>query len=605
MSIERALKAHSQSICLAIGVGFSAILTLHLTLVSMIPNTDGAGYASRAFALYGYLHTSQWTNFWHLLTRPSQSILPLHDLVFFVLPPSIAGTTSYLALQNLVTYLLLAYATYLMTRALNRPAWAPPILLLFCVNNIALTDSYAFFFDMPFFALGLFTLALQVIAWRKKLFRFSLFFGLGLGLLFWLKPANALLFLATTILSEMIYAVCTLHPGRASRIRQRSLHHLIRHWKFVILGFIPLFCSALACGGTQTILQLIDDNEIHDFATPLACEGLLRFFYVPLCFSAFYHILLLGGLLLGMAMLSKWIQQTKTPEVLRLFPLHLFIPIAVSYLIFSEFFSFVIPVKPMRSLLLVLPCLWIAFCWVWEKRRIRIEFLLLASLIYTSVAYAQKTFDVFGVNSLFAEDNYQLTATSWTQMPAAWHPQSRLNQALYDSIYRNLPPTGIICTNSIGVRNSLSWQLENNDFLHGKIPHYEVRNLFDYKGVYYAKSLVGSNEVVLITFLPLASSRRLWLKSMSVLNYANSTWGAQDGFVRIETMPSIGGTPIGYQIYFKHPLTQAEVDQANTSPPFANADNSEGEQGNSLYGRHYSSSESWLLLKTWFKKRFD
>ena len=138
----------------------------------------------RTFALYGDLHTGQWHAFWALLRRPNQSILAPHDLLFFLLPRSLAGTVSYAVLQLVITYLLLAYAIGKAASVLNRPAWAPVIFLLVSVNNIALTEFYDFYLDMMFCSFVLLVIAFQMNAWKENRAQTSMLSGALLGLLF-------------------------------------------------------------------------------------------------------------------------------------------------------------------------------------------------------------------------------------------------------------------------------------------------------------------------------------------------------------------------------------------------------------------------------------
>ena len=190
---------------------------MHAAVTQMLPIADGQGYAIRTFALYGFLHTGQWTAFWQLLARPSQAVLPPHDLLFFLLPRAVAGGPgTYLILQYLTTYLILAAAINLTSRLLHRPEWAPFVVLLCGVNNIVLTDFYTYYLDMTLFAVSLLALAFQMKAWSDKRDEVSILSGVTLALVFWSKPANALIFLAVYFLAEMIHAIhsAAIRPGR-------------------------------------------------------------------------------------------------------------------------------------------------------------------------------------------------------------------------------------------------------------------------------------------------------------------------------------------------------------------------------------------------------
>jgi hypothetical protein len=606
MTKKSILQVHDRSIGYGLALVIAGILSLHTAFASLLPIADGQGYAMRAFALYGFLHTGQWARFADLLSRPTQSILPPHDVLFFLLPKSLAGVGTYMALQNGVTYLVLAYAISLMARILNRPDWAPVIFLLCAVNNIALTDFYAFYLDMSFLSAGLLAVAFQMKAWSENSAATSVIAGVLLGLLFFVKPANALIFLAIYILAETFFTTSALRSCETKSDRRNCFLKFFKYGGCKILGFIPVLFGAFLCGGAQTILQLIDQNEVSQKITHLACTGLLRLFYFPLCLSVCYHVILLGGLLLAAMIWSRWIPVSGTEKAPSAFPMRLFIPILVSYLIFGEFFSFWMLVKPMRALLLMLPLFWFGFCWLWEKRRLRFEPLLVAALIYASLAFSQKAFNSMGTRDQLVEDNYQLTTSSWMEMPTRWHQGWSLNQTICDFVIRDLPPSGIICVNALEIRNALAWRLEKGPLLEGRASPYEVVNLFDYKGDYFDRALVGANEVVLITFFPVQSSRLAWLQSMGILSYGSDQWCGGNALARQVEMPSIRGEAIGHEFIFDRPLTAADVDRANQSAPLATAMRADaGRLTDSLYGRHFSRAEGWQLLRAWFNKRLD
>jgi len=605
-NLQSFLGIYSRSVCYALALMLAVVLTVHIATGSVIPIADGEGYGMRTFALYGYLHTGQWDEFGKLLARPAQSILPPHDLLFFLLPASLAGTVTYAALLEGTTFLLLAYAVGKAAQVLNRPAWAPVIFLLVSVNNIALMDFYDFYLDMMFCAFGFLVIALQMNAWKENRTQTSMVSGVALGLLFFVKPANALIFLVTYVLSELFYAIAALRSVAAKEDRRPLLINIVRQTASRLAGFLPVIFLVYLCGGVDSILQLIEQNEVHEQFTPVAVGGLLRLFYFPLYLTVFYHVLILGGLILVASALSQWGPFAKRLEPADLAPMRYFIPIALAYLIFGEFFSFWMLVKPMRALLLMLPLCGFAFCWWWEQRRFRFEPLVFVVLIYTCAAFSQKAYDIFGTRDQLVEDNYQLVWQSWAEMPSPWHRTSNLNLSLMISnfIEGDLPPAGVVCVNAIEMRNALAWRLNNEPLLSGKGPRYQVRNLFNYKGDYYVHALNGASVVALITFRPVQSTRTAWLQSMGILDYGNDEWVGK-GLARISDMPSIEGEAIGYDFIFDHPLTQADVDLANRSAPFATAPKDTNIPPDTFYGKHYSRAEAWQLLQTWFAKRFD
>ena len=580
----------------------SLILSLHAAYASINPVGDGEGYAIRGFALYGYLHSGQWINFWNLFERPNQSICPLHYLVFFVLPQSLAGTSSYVIIQDFVTFLILAFAVWKLCHVLRRPEWAPVIYLLCSVNNVALSDFNLFYLDMEFFALGLLSIALQVSAWEKRRFFGSFLSGLTLGSLFWIKPANAVIFLATFTLSEAAHAVSVFASKSEKGLGQRFLG-LCRHWLDQSLGFFPVLCMAMFCGGGQTILQLIHNNEVYQSSTPLECGGLIRLFYFPLCLSFFYHVILLGFLLLAAFWVNRSISDKDNQKEITLFPFHLFIPIAVAYLILGEFFSFGMLLKPMRSLLILLPIVWIAGCWVGEKFRLRVELMFLVALAYTFFAFSQKAFDLLDTRSAPREDTYQLSADSWTQMPSPWFRGIGVNRAICDGVRKNAPPSGIICVNSIELQKLLTWRLDSTDLLCGKPPSYEIRNIFNSKGDYFNQSLVGAYLFILKISPAVQANEVVRLESMDILDYCNKLWTEKREGVRGVELHADSGEPLGYEIFFSHPLTKDEIASANQSVPFSKMRQEVDDGSSSFEGRHFSRAEAWQLLKAWYDKR--
>jgi hypothetical protein len=601
--MEKILSTYSRSICFCLALVIAAILSIHHAMGSVIPILDGEGYAMRTFAVYGDLHAGQWHAFWELLERPNQSILAPHDFLFFMLPASLAGTASYTALQVVTTYLLLAYAVGKVAGILNRPAWAPVVFLFVSVNNIALIDFYDFYLDMMFGAFVLLVIAFQMNAWKENRAQASILSGALLGLLFFVKPANALMILVTYGLSEIFYAVGALRSAGTKKDRQSCLRDLVVQGGYRLVGFIPVMIAVGLCGGAQTILQLIDRNEVTEQFSAVEAGGLLRLFYFPLCLAACYHVVLLGGLIGAAVIYCRWRPDEGLAESRPVFPMQFFLPIALAYLFLGEVFSFWLLAKPIRALLLTLPLFGFLGCWGWERGRLRLAPLMLAVSIYAGVAFFQKAFDVMGTRDQPLEDTYQLTWESLVEMPSPWHHGSGLISSICDFVSHDAPPTGIICVNSPELRGALAWRLNYPPLLQGKMPPYQVRTLFNYQGEYDDKALDGANVISLITFLPVQSSRAVWLRSLGLVSYGNDEWCAK-GRARLSAMPSIGDESLGCDFVFDQPLTQADVDGANNSAALFGALKGKPLAPDALYGRHYSRAEAWQLLQQWFDKRF-
>ena len=329
---------------------------------------------------------------------------------------------------------------------------------------------------------------------------------------------------------------------------------------------------------------------------PLACTGLLRFFYSPLCLTAYYHLIFLAILLPGAFVAGRWLVE-KREAAAPAFPLGLFAPLVAAFLILGEFFSFWMIDKPMRSLLLILPLGWILIARWWEKRQARMSHLFAAAIVYALLVFSQKAFDIFKSKGELLEDTYQLSASSWGEFPAAWRSGLSLNQYICILVSARLPAHQVICINSIELRNSLAWRLQNQDLLDGKPPAYEVRNLFDYQGKYFYQSLVGADRLVLITFFPSPPPKNVLAEDWEIMDYASEKWNVP-GVGRMLMFPMIQDQAIGYDIRLDHPLSAAEMDVANRTA-FGNLPRAKGDGVEPLYGHRYTAAEARALIRAW------
>src|ERR1700733_13282794 len=105
VTLERWLKSRPLLISLMIALVVSYAMGADgVVSEDAMPFGDGERYVLRAMTLYGYLHSGQWSQFWDVFTLPKQSIAPLHYWIFFLLPQSWAGLTSYGVIQAVTTY---------------------------------------------------------------------------------------------------------------------------------------------------------------------------------------------------------------------------------------------------------------------------------------------------------------------------------------------------------------------------------------------------------------------------------------------------------------------------------------------------------------------
>jgi hypothetical protein len=390
-TLERWLRRRPLQISLALAAIVCLVLSADgIVSEDAMPFGDGEHYVMRALTLYGFLHTGQWSQFWNVFTLPKQSIAPLHYWLFFLLPQSWASFSAYGVIQVVTTYALMVLGASQLCRALDRPEWTPPLFLLCASQNISLDFSFFYFADIPFMAVGMLALAWQMRAWKNAGWQGSLLSGVGLGLTFWVKPPNALIFAATFFIAEIARAILVWWKNPApSSARIKALS---RHAIALAAGFLPVTLAALACGGFQSIVRLINVNEVSDiFATTLKCTGLLRLFYFPLCLTFFYHAVAMAWIfaLAGVAALK--LSQQKKPDPIaparERFPMQLLQPLLIAYLILGEFFSFGEECKVMRSLLLLIPVMWLGIFWVLEKWKMPPGVVFLATVAYVGCAY--------------------------------------------------------------------------------------------------------------------------------------------------------------------------------------------------------------------------
>ena len=351
----------------------------------IMPMGDSEHYVLRGMTLYGYLHTGQWGLFWEAFTLPKQSLAPLHYWLFFLVPQRWASMTCYGAIQAVATFGLLAFGAWNLCRALERTEWTPALFLFCATQNISLDYSYFYFIDVPFMALGTLVLAWQVRAWRRLHWRASLLSGAGAGLLFWLKAPNAIIFTGTYVLAELIRLGL---EWRTASGEGKALvgKNFLRHASAVATGYFPITLVALACGGFQSIIKLIDANEVSGFfATTVESTGLLRLLYFPLCLTFFYHAVMLLAIfaVVGVVAFRGRKNEAGMPSqklARSPFPVSVLLPLIGAYFILGEFFSFGMENKEMRSLLPVLPVLWPAIFWALERWRVRPGLTFLAAL---------------------------------------------------------------------------------------------------------------------------------------------------------------------------------------------------------------------------------
>ena len=575
-----------------------------------MPVGDAEHYVLRGMTLYGFLHTGQWARFWDLFTLPRQSIVPLHYLLFFLLPQGLASMTSYGVTQAVATYGLLAFGLWRMARALDRPEWTPALFLLCAVQNISLDYSFFYYIDVPFMAVGTLALAWQIEAWRGPGWRSGLLSGVGAALLFWVKAPNAIIFTGTYLLAEAIRAVIVWR-ALATATRPMFWKNLALHSAAVAAGYLPLTLLALVCGGFQAIIKLIDENEVSGlFVTTLECTGLMRLLYFPLCLTFFYHtvmLLLIFGVVGAIAFRLNRAKAGPASESspTKPFPGPLLLPVVVAYCVLGELFSFGLENKEMRSLLLVLPALWLAFFWALEYARVRIGLTFLAAVAYAGGAFSQVFFNGFDP-AIVNSDGYQLKGDWLSRLPQA-HPASlaeiELTKGLLRLIHQAMPEGGKVAvgTEQLYVTSeSLTWCLEHDLALRGEQVPSAFNNFLTVKGEFCRRSLLDARGILVIVHPSLQYSREVYQATGALLKFVNDTW-YKDGTAGVFPLESEGSGTIGLLIVMKQPITDAQIDQ------LLRATNSTELPANVVFSPPADPRLSWPemldILKRWQAKR--
>jgi hypothetical protein len=595
-SLLRLLEQRSLAVTLILAALVALFLGTEVVSGTVMPYTDGNHYVHRAFALDGFLHTGQWARFWNLLTLPRQSIAPPQYPLFFLLPVAWAGVPAYGAIQLLCNFGVLAVASWNLCRVFGRREWAPALFLLCGCENYSFDYPYFFFLDLTFAAFGALSLSFQVGAWRAPSPRASLWAGAGLSMLFWIKPANALIFAATFALAELFLA------ARSWRLRE-PFRSTARRLAWMLAGFLPLFLLAVACGALQTIFQLIDHNELgHEWETHLEITGLFRLLYFPLCLAYFYHAVVLLVIAAIVILLGR--RAARNEALPGDFPGALLLVVVLSYALWGELFSFWVLVKTMRALVVMLPVLWLALFWLAERARVRGQWLLLGAVAYVLVLADQVETNAFDSKPL-SPDKYLLSDAWYAYFPMAWSRYSSgpgVVAHLREVIRAELPQGGRVGVSTERVfldGRSLSLLLNGRALLDGQPPVYSCVRLFNVDGQYSPNAFLTAKVLILYLAKNAQYSQFTWRENANLLAYIPGHWAPAGD---IQQVLSDRGTFLGYLIPLRAPLTQAQLQEGmrQCGAPGPMLDDRLDEY---IEGTRYTWPECLDILERWMRKR--
>ena len=512
-----------------------------------IPFGDGEHYTLRAFTLYGFLHSGQWAQFWQLLTVPRQSLAPPAYWLFFLLPGFAANLASYGFVISLTSYGFLAVAIWELCRSFDRKAWAPALYLLCAGQNVSLDFSYLYFIDGSFFSACVLAMAWQVRAWRRQTWQASLLCGVGIGLLFWIKAANAMLMVAIYFFAELAHLATAWWMAKGARFaapgtvsKGVKMSFFPRHFASLVVGFIPVvFLALVVCGGYQSIFRLIEANENwRTNITVLQCEGLLRMLYFPLCLTFFYNaeLMLLIFLVIGMIAFCRNRRADPAPGQPRreespapAFPTVCLAALAVAVFILGEIFSFAVGDKEMRGLLPILPVLWLGVFRLLEKMAVRPSWLLTAGAVYLICAASQVLLNTFDSPEISTE-GYQLTGDWLSRFPGyqvANPGPAHASASLARIIRQGMPHGGRVAvgTEQFGLTaESLTWTMQHEPALQGKHSPYEFDNFLNYEAKLSRTAMIGANGILVFVDVRLQYSEKVYAESINLVRYSARNW---------------------------------------------------------------------------------
>ncbi len=572
--LDRFLLQHTRWVLLLLVPATTWILTLGgLLSKDAVPFGDGEHYALRALSLCGFLHSGQWGRFWDEFILSGQSLLPPHYLVFFLVPTGLASVALYGVIQVLVSCSLLAIGIYWLCEALERPAWSPALFLLCVMQNLTLDSAYFYFADTPFLAVVTISLAAQAWAWRRSDWRLSLLSGIGAALPFWVKPPNALIVLGIYVIAEVVRFIFDRIRGpKPPTVTSLDYFRYLRHWGFALISFIPLFGAALICGGFQSIIYLIDANQISGvYASHIDCTGLLRLFYFPACLTAYYQTELLLLIVFVAAVVTIWRVRNRPapsePHTLTPFPVGLLLPFLVAYGVFGFYFSFGMADKVIRSLLVILPIFWLGIFYLLDRCQFRASLLFLVTMVYSIFASLQVAYGPFN-GAPFTTSDYQLS-DDWlarfppmhTTVPAG----AELTRNLFSAIRQAVPENNKIAVGTEQMfltSESLTWIEQQDSALLGKEPAYDFNNFLTNQGKFSRPALLGSRGILLILHPKLQYSPQVAQASMALAQFAYQKWMLQDHLAQVFPLSDGRSGLLGVLIVLKEPMTDALVDQA-------------------------------------------
>ena len=589
------------SLSLAALTSFLLISRPHWTTAD-IPFGDGRWYAQQAIELHGLLHSGQWAKFWDLLCAPTTVTLVPSYLPFFLFPSSLVNGVTYGLINCASWHLILAYALYGISRLLGRPAMAGPIFLLVAANNFAMDASYYFYLDMPFASVCILALYFLLRAFAEPGAKRYAVAGLVAGLTCFVKPGGSFVFLGLYGMTLAAWLICpvVLKPRQSLALTARDAWKKMWPWT---ITFLPLLVVAASWNLVQRILQQWVENQGGNYyAEALTVKGLMRLFYFPLCLSYYYSFLLLG-LLTVLVVLKVWVIPSKPGA--QTFGSHtawrmMMLASVVFILVWGLVFSWGMTFKPIRSLPLMLPILWLAVFSLPVMRGLSARLIGMSAITYFLCVHAQFVTGCLEKSTRSAE-TYHLTGDWINRLPARApnaHNAIGITRGLVSALQQMGVSGGNVAVGSEMLywnSCSLNWLTQLQDLAAGSQPKITFKTAVDNKGNPIRSSFDSVSALVLPVHPSIQYSREVYRLNVVIAQYIAQHW-QPDGRALMNVLKFNDGEPGVALVVFKRALALEEWDAlVHASFP---AGYSAFAADNEMFNKRLTWREMWRIINS-------
>jgi hypothetical protein len=425
--------------------------------------------------------------------------------------------------------------------------------------------------------------------------------GFSAGLTCFVKPGGAFVFLGFYGITLGIWLLLPLlsHSRRDLGAYLREVWSKLWPW---LVAFVPLFMLAAMWNLVQRVVQQWVENQGGSYyAETLTVTGLLRWLYYPFCLSYFYSFVLLG-LITVLLVVWFWItprrpivQEPLRPEVRRALILVSLIFVVVWGLIFSWAMTF----KPIRSIPLILPLLWLGLFTLTRLRAMPMRILCVGAVLYFAIVHVQFAWELSPSVNRSAE-TYHLTGDWFSRLPSR---QPNVEAAI--GITRTLVAT----LNQMGIKEgsvavgtemlywnscSLNWITQLDDMRAGRVPGIVFKTAVDNKGNPIRSCFENVSALVLPVHPSVQYSREVYRFNVVTAQYAAQHWQTS-GRVIMNVLKFGDGQPGVAILVFKIPLTMGEWD-AFVRANFV-AGYSAFSASSANFGRRMKWSELWQIIQ--------